>query len=220
MKIAGLTVQKRGSTIKFPYDHLIDLVMLFADNLDLSLDMSGQKYFVQYDSIDQDKKNSIDDLLFVGEEHLKDQNSKIKQIQHDRNRKAEFLVQDKRWDIHTTGRCTGPDDNPNGKSDHETTADGGQHLVVCDVGKLRNLFEYAEDNRVKETADQCRQCKHLSKDNCPQHEHYSVEAEDKQGKRNMEIMFKCKSKTCRSPGDQVIWKDEHNNTESIDGVAK
>lgn len=219
MQISGFAMQDSRAAVQLLDDHLIDLFVLFAYDLDLSLDVSGEEYFVQNDGVDQNKENSVDDLLFVGEEHLENQDREVKEIEHDRHRETELFIQYKRRNIHSSGGCTCPDHDSDGKSDHESAADGCKHPVACDICKLRNLFKYTENDRVKETADQCCQCKHFSKDNCSKHKHNGVKTEDEHGNRDIKVMFKSNSKTSRSPGDQVIWKNEDDNTERIDGIA-
>ena len=219
VKISGFPVQDSGAPVQLLDDHLIDLFVLFAYDLDLSLNVSGEEYFVQDDGVDQDKEDSVDDLLFVGEEHLENQDRKVKEIEHDRHRKPELFIQDKRWNIHSSRGGSCPDHDSDGKSDHQSAADGCEHPVAGDISKLRNSFKYTENDRVKETADQCCQCEHFSKDNCSKHEHNGVETEDEHGNGDIKIMLKRNSKTSRSPGDQVIWKNKDDNTERIDGVA-
>src|SRR5699024_4754212 len=54
VKIAGFPVQDSGAPVQLLDDHLIDLFVLFAYDLDLSLNVSGEEYFVQDDGVDHD----------------------------------------------------------------------------------------------------------------------------------------------------------------------
>ena len=219
MEISGLSVKQGGATVELLDDHLVDLFMLFADDFDLGLGVSGQKYLVKDNGVDQDEQNTVDDLLLVGEEHLEYQDRKVKYIEHHGHWKTEFLVQDQWRNIHTSGRGAGPDDDADGKSDHQSAGDCGEHPVVCNLAKLRDIFKYTEDDRVEETADERGQSEHLSQNDGPKKEHDGIEAKDKSGNRNIKIMFKRDSKTCRSPGDQIVWKNKDGNSKGIDGVA-
>src|SRR5699024_12753357 len=90
---------------------------------------------------------SVDDLLCVGEEHQENQDRKVKEIEHDRHRKPELFIQDKRWNIHSSRGGSCPDHDSDGKSDHQSAADGCEHPVAGDISKLRNSFKYAEKDR-------------------------------------------------------------------------
>ena len=86
------------------------------------------------------------------------------------------------------------------------------------LAKLRDIFKYTEDDRVEETADERGQSEHLSQNDGPKKEHDGIEAKDKSGNRNIKIMFKRDSKTCRSPGDQIVWKNKDGNSKGIDAL--
>ena len=138
MEISGLSVKQGGATVELLDDHLVDLFMLFADDFDLGLGVSGQKYLVKDNGVDQDEQNTVDDLLLVGEEHLEYQDRKVKYIEHHGHWKTEFLVQDQWRNIHTSGRGAGPDDDADGKPAHVRHAlDHDGSAVSADAHKAR-----------------------------------------------------------------------------------
>ena len=104
-------MKQRRSPIHLPRNGFIDFIGFLADDLDLRLSLADDKNFIQYNGVGHDKKNSVQNGLFVTEQCLTDQDQKVKYIEHYRNRQSEFFVQDQRRDIHASGRSSAPYDD-------------------------------------------------------------------------------------------------------------
>lgn len=60
-------MKQRRSPIHLPRNGFIDFIGFLADDLDLRLSLADDKNFIQYNGVGHDKKNSVQNGLFVTE---------------------------------------------------------------------------------------------------------------------------------------------------------
>lgn len=161
---------------------------MFADDFHFGLMQADDLNLIQHEGIDENEKNSIENLLVIGEKHLAYEDHEVENIERGGERNPEFFLQNQGRNIHSAGGRTDPDDNADSCADHQTRKNRAQKHIICDMGQNRESLPEFQRQRIDKGAQQRGEGKAFSEDKDAQEEHGEVEQEDKQGKGNGQIM--------------------------------
>ena len=219
-QVTGLSVQQGDAPVDVCQNGILHLLGVFGDDFQFGFGGAQRQQFVQGHGVHDNQNDAVEAGVLVGEEHLANQDDKIKYVQADGYGNPEEFLQDQRRNIHAAGAGPQPDDHRQGNADAQAAEEGAEEQILCQNEAAHGPLQDAQEQGVENGAHQCGEGEFLSQDESAQQEHGHIEDAHEDGNIHAGEVVHDQTDTGGAAGNQTGWKDKENDAHGVDEVSE
>lgn len=219
-QVTGLSVQQGDAPVDVFQNGILHLFGMLGDDFQFGFGGAQCQQLVQRHGVHDDQNDAVEAGVLVGEEHLADQDDKIKYVQADGYGNPEEFLQDQRRNIHAAGAGPQPDDHRQRNADAQAAEEGAEEQILCQNEAAHGPLQDAQEQGVENGAHQGGESEFFSQDEGAQQEHGHVEDAHKDGNVHAGEVVHDQTDTGGAAGNQTGGKDKEHDAHRIDEVAE